>query len=192
MDSYVTTKRGDLGETTALSGRNLSKGHIVVECTGCVDELRAHTAYLRLRLLEQNPKSGEGAFLLWLLHCYFPIGSACSDPANEHPEYHPRKIGPGHLARLEAEQQRLEANLTMPRMFIASAATPLAALADIACTTARRLERNLVRLREAEPAFDAEHILRFVNRLSDFLYILARTLDGDTHIPVDYSILDER
>jgi cob(I)alamin adenosyltransferase len=191
MDSYVTTRRGDLGETTALSGQSLPKGHIVVECTGCVDELRAQTALLRLQILERDPDSRHAPFLLWLLHTYFPIGSACSDPANQHPEYHPRRIGPPHLARLEAEQESLESALTMPRKFIASAATPLAALADVTCTAARRLERNLVRLREAEPAFDAEHILRFVNRLSDYLYILARTLDGDHHISVDYTMLDQ-
>jgi len=192
MNSQVTTKRGDQGQTTALSGDSYSKADPVMACVGTLDELRAHTAMLRLRIIEERPEDREALaeFLLWLLHMHFLIGSACSDPLNKHPEYRRRDLSAGDVEKLEAEQQRLERRTPLPKSFIVSAANTLAAQADIACTVARRLERNLVGLKEAVPAFEAVDILQFVNRLSDFLYVLARSLEHPTHETVDYRILD--
>ena len=110
MRSQVTTKQGDKGETTALSGDAYPKSHPIMECVGTLDELRAHTALVRLRLLEEKPKDCDrlADFLLWLLHAYFLIGPACSDPLRKHPEYRERDIVPGDLEKLEAEQRWLE------------------------------------------------------------------------------------
>ena len=60
---------------------------------------------------------------------------------------------------------------------------------DIACTAARTLERNIVRLQEAIPAFDTRVILPFINRCSDSLYMLARHLEDGRHTTVDYGVL---
>jgi len=192
MKSQVTTKQGDAGNTVALSGDSWPKSHIIIECVGAVDELRAYTALARVHLLEQKPDGYEAmaGTLLWLLHVYFLVGSACSDPRNKHPERRKGDVGPKELARLEQEQQRLEAATPLPHAFIVSAATPLAAHVDVACVAARRLERNLVRLKETVPEFDASNLLAFINRLSDFLYILARHLEGPRHLAVDYDVLD--
>lgn len=188
MKSQVTTKRGDSGVTTALSGEHLPKSHIVMECVGTVDELRAQTALARLRLIEaEREDSAELAeTLIWVLHTYFLIGSQCSDPLNEHPEYRMGEISSAHLERIETEQQRLEERTPLPHAFIASASTTVSAQIDIACTVARRLERNIVRLKEACPAFREEDILRYINRLSDFLFILARYVEDGAHHTVDY------
>jgi cob(I)alamin adenosyltransferase len=188
MESQVTTRRGDSGYTTALSGDSYSKSHVIMDCVGAVDELRAHLALLRLKVLNEDPAAAE--FLLWLLHACFLLGSACSDPENRHPEYHQRRISGQEVARLEAEQARLEAIVRLPRQFIVSATTETAALADIACTVARRMERNIVRLRETEAEFNKQEIFIFINRISDYLYILARWLDRGHYDAVDYSVLD--
>ncbi len=192
MKSQVTTKRGDHGFTTALSGESFPKSHPVMECVGTVDELRAHTALLRLQILEAKPADYEAlaAFLLWLLHAHFLIGTACSDPRNRHPEYRKGAITPRDIARLEAEQLRLEERTPLPHSFIVAASNPLAAQADIACTVARRLERHVVRLMEVIGEFQASDILIFLNRLSDYLYILARSLEHPQHTIVDYTILE--
>lgn len=190
--SRVTTKNGDAGTTRTLGGEVLPKGHPVLECTGWVDALRAQTALVRLHVLEDPPAKSEaiGEFLLWLLHVYFLIGSAVNDPENRHPEYHKDTLGPKHLAKLEQEQARLESDLQLPRAFIVSASNTLAAEFDVTATVARTLERRLVELKATVPAFDADEILRFVNRLSDFLYVLARFVEKGKHHPVDYSVLD--
>ena len=193
MDSQVTTKRGDAGETTALSGDAISKSHPIAECVGAVDELRAQTALARLRILEEKPECSARAAdsLLWLLHTYFLIGAACSDPWDKRPEYHKRNIGPGDLARLEAEQKWLEEQTPLPHSFIVSASCVASAHVDVACGVARRLEREMARLRECVPEFDSPSLFAFVNRLSDFLYMLARTLEHPVHETVRYELLDE-
>jgi len=192
MRSRVTTKQGDTGETRTLAGDLLPKCHIVLECTGGVDALRAHTALVRVMMLDEEPQhfAESAEFLLWLLHAYFLVGAEVNDPECKHPEYRHDTLSERHLERLEAEQQRLEATLTLPRSFIVCASTLAAAQADIAATVARALERNLVRLKAETPSFEADVILKFVNRTSDYLYILARHLENGAHLPVDYSVLE--
>jgi len=191
MKSQITTKRGDGGTAFALDGDTYSKAHVIMECVGCVDELRAHTALLRLQIIKERPHDYKVLedFLFWLLHAFFLIGSACSDPTEKHHEYHRRTLCPKDIQELEDEQERLERQTKLSKRFVVSASNPLAAQADITVAIARRLERNAVRLKEAVPEFDATHILSFVNRLSDYLYVLARTLDAGTQLGVDYDIL---
>jgi len=191
MKPYITTKVGDHGETRTLGGEKLPKSHIVVECTGWVDSLRAQTALLRLQIQEAGAvdSAAHAAFLLWLLHLYFVIGAEASDPGRVHPEYRPVELSVQQLARLEAEQQRLEADIDLSKAFIVSASNPLAAQADITATTARALERSLVRLKEAEPKLETVVLFPLVNRLSDYLFILARYLERGKHLPVDYGVL---
>lgn len=191
MKSQVTTKKGDLGTSRTLAGEIVSKHHPIMECVGCLDELRAQTALLRLQILELAPQDAEqhAAALLWLLHAYFSIGATCSDPQNAHPEYRKADLQTRHVERLEAEQLRLESVTRLPKAFIVSAANALAAQADIVCTVARRLERQMSALRAAEPAFDAPATFAFVNRLSDYFFILARQLEGNAHHTVDYGQL---
>ena len=193
MKSHVTTKQGDAGQTRTLGGDIESKGSVVLECTGCVDALRAHLALLRLQILDEQPKDAEriGAFIFWLLHCCFLLGAEVNDPRRKHPEYRKAELSPVHLARLETEQQFLESRLELPRAFIVSASTRLAAQVDVVATVARTLERTLVRLKEAVPEFESDAILAFTNRLSDYLYILARYLEAGTHLNVDYSVLQD-
>ena len=188
--SQVTSKRGDKGETTTLGGDDVSKSHPIIECCGCVDELRAHVALLRQQVVATRPDDAETAdFLVWLLHCCFSIGSQCSDPRNAHPGYRQVDIAPEHLSKLEALQAKLEESVTLPRQFIVSASNPLAAQTDVMTTYVRRLERAIVRLKETEPEFNCEHIIIFVNRLSDTLYMLARFFDDGNFQTVDYDVL---
>ncbi|MBI4558642.1 MAG: ATP:cob(I)alamin adenosyltransferase [Candidatus Hydrogenedentes bacterium] len=106
MKSQVTTKKGDGGQTRALSGDHFPKCHPIMECVGNVDELRAQIGLLRQAILAESLSEAENhaAFLLWVMHTMFPIGSACSDPVNKHPEYRKLELGAEHIAKLEAEQ----------------------------------------------------------------------------------------
>ncbi len=193
MKSQVTTKNGDQGTTRTLGGEVLSKGHPILECTGRLEELRAHLARIRLRIIEDQPAEAEtlSAFLFWLLHGCFLIGTEVNDPLRKHPEFRRGEIGPKYLEKLEAEQQRLEASTPLPRAFIATASTLLAAEVDVAVAVARAFERSLVRLKETTPEFEADNLLAFSNRLSDYLYILARYLESGLHTPVDYGFLED-
>lgn len=191
MKSQVTTKRGDAGMTTTIAGEALPKSHAIFECCGQLDALRAQTALSRLLVLESShPEAVRVSdFLHWLLHMYFAIGSQCNDPKNARPEYRRVDVGPEHVARLEAYQADFEAQVTLPRQFVLSAATVASAQLDVTCTAARTAERSVVRLKESTPEFQAELILAFMNRLSDTLFMLARWLDGGAFTIVDYRVL---
>lgn len=193
MASQVTTKRGDKGETVTLGGDTLPKSHPIVEACGQLDALRAYTALCRLqtRASDLPDREALAEFLYWLSHAYFPIGTQCNDPENKHPEHHRMHLGPGHLKKLEDVQAELETRVRLPKQFIVSASTPLAAHFDIACIHARSLERAIVRLKEAVPAFEAEIILAFVNRLSDYLFLVARWCEQGAYATVDYAQLEE-
>jgi cob(I)alamin adenosyltransferase len=193
MKSQVTTKRGDLGETVTIAGDCLSKSHPIFECCGKVDTLRAHTASCRLAITESGRPDADDltSILYWLLHTYFLIGAQCNDPLDKHPEYRKGEIAPKHLEILEGHQAVIESKLDLPNAFIVGASSRSAAEADLVCTAARDLERSVVRLKELEPAFQVEHMLRFLNRLSDFLFVLARHLENGQHLTVDYDLVGE-
>ena len=181
MKSKITTKQGDCGTSRALNGTHYPKSHPIIECVGTIDDARNHTALIRLLIMLDKPQGHEalGEFLLWVLNSYFRIGASCSDPENQHPEYHTHPITQDDIEHIEAEQLRLEAQTRLPNAFTVSALNVMAAEVDITCSVVRRMERSIVRLKETVPAFDGANILVFVNRLSDYLFILARSLDSE-------------
>jgi len=190
MNSIVTTGAGDAGETRTLGGALLPKDHPVIECTGLLDRLRAQIALLRLQLLKRKPEAREEPeFLFWLLHCCFLIGSRVNDAENLHPEWRSGDLEERHLRQLEAEQERMEATLHLPKAFIVSATNTLAAVADCTAVAARDFERGLVRAAEAAPALRQTHLLPFANRMGDFFFVLARYLEDGQHESVDYTRL---
>ena len=201
MRSQVTTGRGDAGETTALSGADLPKDHILLECVGCVDELRAHLALARMHVLSVRQhdylEAGEGervdpaGVLFWMMHMCFAIGARCSDPLVRKPEFHRVSVGAAHIRRLERVQAAIEAVIRLPRSFVVSAASVAGAEIDVACTVARRLERNVARLADATPGFSAPDLVAYLNRQSDLLFMLARYVDAGQTINLDYSVLSE-
>ena len=191
MKSRVTTGKGDAGDTTLLDGTPVPKSHPLIAATGAVDELRAHTALARQFMLRDKPRDWErlAEFLLWVLHTYFLIGTACSDPGRRRPELWKGELGDQHLAILEREQARLEQDMSVPELFVLSARSVASAQVDVACTAARRLERVLVELRQTVPEIDHGALFTYVNRLSDCLFVLARYLDEDAYLLVDYERL---
>jgi len=193
MKSFVTTKKGDSGTTRLLSGEVVPKDHPAVMCTGELDTLRAELALLRLRVMElDRADAGElGEQLLWVLHVCFLVGTEVNDPKALHPEYRKEEVGRKQLERLERYQAELEAQLRIPRKFIVSATNLVGANADRVATLTRKFERQLVSLKSAVPEFQPEHLLRFTNRLSDYLVVLARHVEDGHHLAVDYTILDD-
>ncbi len=192
MTSRISTGHGDDGHTKALSGDAYSKGHPIMDSVGTLDELRAHVALLRVQLGQAKNEytAPLNEPLLWLLHVFFVLGASLSDPLNKHPEHHQRVLRDKDMERLDQELERIEIQTPLPNVFILAAATPVAAQADIACTVARRLERDVARLKEQLPAFEAKRIQTFLNRLSDYLFILARHLDDAHHQAFDTDVWD--
>jgi len=192
MKSQVTTKHGDGGETRTLGGDAVSKADPTIECTGAVDTVRAQIALLRLEILERKADDAEriAEFLFWVLHVLFLVGTQCNDPRKKKPEYWHEPIAPKHLDRLETYQAELEAAVKLPKQFTVSAGTYLGARTDVVVTDVRALEREITRLKESVTEFETEHLLPFINRLSDTIFLIGRKLDDGEAIPLNYGALD--
>jgi cob(I)alamin adenosyltransferase len=91
-------------------------------------------------------------------------------------------IGPGHAARLEADIDALETGLPLLTQFILPGGTPAAAHIHFARTVCRRAERLVVRLVRHPHEHVSEHLLIYLNRLSDFLFVLARAVNHNAGV----------
>jgi len=176
----IYTRGGDAGLTSLGNGTRVAKHAPRIEAYGTTDELGA---ILGLCLeLETEPAARER--LVALQHDLFDLGAdLCVPglPAQEKPGEHLR-IGPRNTAALEAWIDALNADLPELKSFVLCGGTPLAAQLHHARTVCRRAERALLVLLEAEPDVTNPETLRYLNRLSDLLFVLARRAAGEHEI----------
>lgn len=173
MPFRIYTKTGDAGQTALFGGRRVSKADLRVDAYGTVDELNAFTGALRDQLTDRQLRD----MLFEIQNRLFSIGSAlASDPDRPMPA----------LDLLEADVQFLESNMdamddTLPelRNFILPGGHPSVSAAHICRTVCRRAERLVVALHAAQP-MDAL-LLQYLNRLSDFFFVLSRKIGMDLH-----------
>jgi cob(I)alamin adenosyltransferase len=164
----IYTKTGDQGETALLAGARVSKSHVRIEACGAVDELNA---LLGLARAEQLPVPLDQV-LARVQHQLFDVGAELACP---HPEaYGLPMIQPPHVAALEHQIDHFEASLPPLQQFILPGGAKTAALLHVARTVCRRAERRIVSLRESDPDPVAENVVRYINRLGDLLFVLAR------------------
>ncbi len=166
----IYTRTGDRGDTGLIGGRRIPKDQVRVEAYGAVDELNAHLGVVRAEAAD-----AETADLLdELQHRLFDLGAELATPADAAGAASP--IGDEAVARLERAIDRLQERLPPLREFILPGGTPLAASLHVARTVCRRAERRLVTLAREEPVRPA--LLRYLNRLSDLLFVLARAANA--------------
>jgi cob(I)alamin adenosyltransferase len=162
--SRITTRTGDNGTTGLADGTRLSKSAPRVQALGDVDELNSH---LGLLLCEPLPE-GVRELLVDVQHELFNLGGELAMP--EAPLLTEQAV-----AQLDRAIEQHNAALPALREFILPGGTRSAALAHIARTVARRAERSVVALGEAERLRSS--LLLYLNRLSDLLFVLARVLN---------------
>ncbi len=175
----IYTKTGDKGKTGLLGGTRLSKHHIRIESYGTMDELNAFIGQLRAYNLDQL----SDATLLEIQSQLFTIGSnLAADPVKNKVKI--PSIKEEDVKHLEAEIDRMNESLPQMRNFILPGGSSETAACHIARCVCRRAERNIVQLAEFE--FVDPIVLQFVNRLSDYLFVLARWIayqQGINEIP---------
>lgn len=169
--SSVSTRRGDDGETSAPGGARISKGELRVEASGCVDELNA-----ALGVARANCDDAEIAAHIYAIQReMFPLGSAISTkPGGRKPV---PEIGDAMVERLDALVQRLEAVPGIVRDWTVPGAHRTSAPFEVARTICRRAERSAVRAAGGGETLQ-KNVLRYLNRLSDVLWLFARVLDA--------------
>ena len=168
----ITTRGGDGGETSLGDGTRVRKDALRIEAMGAVDEANAALGLLRLH----TAGAPEDAMLARIQSDLFDLGADLCMPGTGDGE-HRLRVAPAQCARLEGEIAAMRAGQPPLRSFVLPGGTPGAAAAHMARTLVRRAERTAVALAAAEP-LNAE-VVRYLNRLSDLLFVLARRLNGD-------------
>lgn len=166
----ITTRGGDGGETSLGDGSRVRKDALRIEAIGAVDEANAALGLLRLHTAGRE----EDAMLARLQNDLFDLGADLCVPGTGGERL---RVGAAHCARLEAEIGAMNAALPPLTSFVLPGGSPGAAAAHLARTLARRAERTVVRL-AAEEGVNPEAV-RYLNRLSDHLFVLSRRLNGN-------------
>ena len=164
----IYTRTGDGGSTALATGERRPKFDLRIEAYGTVDETNACLGLARLHTGAEGPLD---AMLGRIQNDLFDLGADLSVPGEEGG----LRVTAAQCLRLERELQSMNEGLPPLRSFVLPGGTPAAAHAHLARTLARRAERAVVALAAAEPVNgDA---VRYLNRLSDHLFVLARSLN---------------
>ena len=172
----VVTRGGDGGETSLGDGARLRKDTARIEAIGAVDEANAAIGVLRasLRGVDGPAAPAADAALARIQNDLFDLGADLAVPGEAGTRL---RMTDGPVLRLEAEVTAMNAALPPLASFILPGGTAAAAAAHLARTIVRRAERAAVRLAAAEAVTGAA--IRYLNRLSDHLFVLARVLNDN-------------
>jgi len=172
----VVTRGGDAGDTSLGDGTRVPKDAARVEAVGAVDEANAAIGLLRLHLAGDTAADG---MLARMLNDLFDVGADLCVPGEAGDRL---RLTDGPSLRLEAEIAEMNAGLPPLTSFILPGGTAGAAHAHIARVAVRRAERRVVALGHADTV--NPEILRYLNRLSDHLFVLGRRLNGNGALDV--------
>lgn len=160
----IYTRRGDEGYTS-LGDRTISKDELLVEAIGTIDELNANIGLLLTCTKQQTEMTN---CLTRTQHRLFDIGAELHQPTHI-------LIKDEHVSELESQLDQWNNNLPPLKEFILPGGNQGAATCHVARTVCRRAERSLVRLHRQVP-LNNPTVIRYVNRLSDLLFVAARVL----------------
>lgn len=172
----IYTRKGDTGQTGLLGGTRVSKDDLRIEAYGTVDELNAWIGMLATAPETQDYHQSLAA----IQHALFVIGShLANDPAKSTFQLPP--LAAEATPRLEAEMDAMEETVPPLKQFVLPGGHPVNAQAHLARTVCRRAERRVVGLHRVSPV--DELLITYLNRLSDWLFMLARYVSQQTQSP---------
>ena len=172
----IYTRTGDSGDTSLFDGTRVRKSDARVDAYGEVDELNGWLGLARAARLDPDLE----AALVEIQRDLFALGAQLADPADKIADRVTKAaLGDSDVGRLETLIDRLDAEVPPLRRFILAGGVPAGAALHVARTVCRRAERRMVAL---QPAVDAV-LVRYVNRLSDLLFVLARVANRRAGVP---------
>jgi cob(I)alamin adenosyltransferase len=174
----IYTRTGDDGTTGLGNGERRLKSDLRVDAYGTVDEANACIGLARVHTGPAFPEID--AMLFRIQNDLFDLGADLSTPDDGKPlGYEPLRIIASQVARVEADIDALNANLAPLRSFVLSGGSPASAALHLARTVARRAERLMVALAQnPEERVNPEGI-RYINRVSDLLFVAARVVNDN-------------
>lgn len=167
----VYTRRGDQGKTSLVGGKRVSKSDVRIEAYGTVDELSAHIGLL----IAQLPDDYDKTTLLRIQNNLFNVCTNLATDQEDTPLYPSAFLPDGETEFLEHEVDQIMKELPEAQGFILPGGTREAAQAHVCRTICRRAERRIVTL--AEVATVTPEIQGYINRLSDYFFVLAKKLN---------------
>lgn len=173
----IYTKTGDAGTTGLFGGPRVSKDDARICAYGSIDELNAFLGTARSTGLVPE----LDAMLSQVQHQLFAIGAELATPNPD--EHHLKWSGEPHVSLLEQSIDRMEAEMAPLRCFILPGGSPQSAHLHLARTVCRRVEREIVRLSHDSRVSDVSHIVIYLNRLSDMLFVMARYANHLAGVP---------
>jgi cob(I)alamin adenosyltransferase len=168
----IYTRGGDKGQTSLGDGQRVQKHDLRVEAYGTVDETNGVVGLARL-----HTEGEADAMLSRIQNDLFDLGADLCTPETGRKAEGALRIVESQVERLESEIDAMNADLNPLKSFILPGGTPASAYLHLARTVARRAERLMTRLAEAEPINPIT--IRYINRLSDHLFVLARVLNDN-------------
>jgi cob(I)alamin adenosyltransferase len=174
----IYTRGGDAGATSLLGGERRRKDDLRVEAYGAVDETNAAIGLARLATAGD---AALDAMLARIQNDLFDLGAELATPVEPGatPPQNSLAIVQSQVDRLEREIDALNSSLAPLKSFVLPGGTPAAAHLHLARTVSRRAERVMVALANAPDESVGATALRYVNRLSDFLFVAARYANKD-------------
>lgn len=178
----IYTKTGDDGTTGLVSGPRRTKDDLRVEAYGTIDEANSAIGLARLHT---SGLPELDAMLMSIQNDLFDLGADLATPdTGEPPAYEPLRIVETQVDRVERDIDQLNAALEPLKSFILPGGSPAAAHLHLARTIARRAERQMVALARTDGEIVSEAAMKYVNRLSDFLFVAARHANARGHADV--------
>ncbi|MBF9235091.1 cob(I)yrinic acid a,c-diamide adenosyltransferase [Microvirga alba] len=170
----IYTRTGDKGTTALAAGGRRPKHDLRIEAFGTVDETNACLGMVRLHTAghEIDPMLGR------IQNDLFDLGSDLATVETGKPlPYEPLRITQAQVERIEHEIDQLNAHLAPLRSFVLPGGTPAAAVLHLARTVCRRAERCVVELMQKPDEKVSPEALKYLNRLSDFLFVASRYIN---------------
>lgn len=169
----IYTRTGDGGATRLATGESVPKSHARVEAYGAVDETNACLGLVRLHTKDAAELD---ALFARIQNELFDLGADLATPEREGKAlgYEPLRIVEAQVTRLETDIDALNGQLEPLASFVLPAGSAAASYLHLARTVCRRAERAVVRLREDPSEAVSDAALKYLNRLSDLLFVAAR------------------
>jgi cob(I)alamin adenosyltransferase len=173
----IYTRTGDAGTTALGTGERRPKFDLRIDAYGTVDEANSTIGIARLTTQSDHPD--VDAMLLRIQNDLFDLGAdLCTPDTGKKLDYEPLRIISSQVERLEREIDMLNATLSPLQSFVLPGGTPAAAALHVARTVTRRAERLMVQLETIPNEHVGQPALRYINRLSDFLFVASRYVNA--------------
>ena len=178
----IYTKTGDKGQTSLIGGTRVPKHHMRIEAYGTVDELNSYIGLIRDQQIDEHSKQ----ILIEIQDRLFTIGSSlASDPEKSKTGGERSRtmkipdLKEEDITLLENEMDKMNETLPEMRSFILPGGHTTVSFCHIARCVCRRAERLTIHL--SENSYVSEIVIKYLNRLSDYLFMLSRKLTQDLH-----------